>query len=97
MHCLLFILFGECFFSIKELKQSQLSKHAKSLEDIEDERLKLQEDRARMEVEKKLHSKSFESGISRAEIDASVKYAEVNKILLLLCSKKGEGKTAFLM
>jgi hypothetical protein len=67
--------------AIKELKQSQLSEHAKLLGEIEDERLKLQEERARMEVEKKLHSKNTESGISRAEIDASVKYAEVNTIM----------------
>lgn len=50
------------------------------LRDIEDERLKLQEDRARMEIAKTLQSKSDDSGLSRVEIDASVKYAEVNNI-----------------
>ena len=64
---------------MKELKQSQLNEHANRLKDIEDERLKLQEDKARMDIEMKLHSRISESEISRAEIDVSVKYAEVNK------------------
>lgn len=67
---------------MKELKQSQLSEHANRLKEIEDERLKLQEDKARMDIEMKLHSKISESEISRAEIDVSVKYAEVNKNLM---------------
>ena len=64
---------------MKELKQSHLSEHAKLLKELEDERVKLQEDRARMEIAKTLQSKnSDDSGLSRAEIDASIKYAEVN-------------------
>ena len=64
---------------MKELKQFQLNEHANRLKEIEDERLKLQEEKARMDIEMKLHSKISESDISRAEIDVSVKYAEVNK------------------
>jgi hypothetical protein len=49
------------------------------LKETEDERLKLQEDRARMEIAKTLQSRNADdSSLSRAEIDASVKYAEVN-------------------
>lgn len=52
------------------------------LKDIEEERLKLQEQRARCEMAKTLQSKNADdTGRSRAEIDAAVKYAEVNKIL----------------
>lgn len=54
-----------------------MNEHAKLLQEIERERLKLQEDRARMEVAKSLQTKSDESGLSRAEIDVAVKYAEV--------------------
>lgn len=50
------------------------------LKEIEDERSKLQEDRARMEIAKTLQSKnSDDSGLSRNEIDAAVKYAQVSK------------------
>lgn len=50
------------------------------LKDIEEERLKLQEERARCEIAKTLQSKNADdTGRSRAEIDAAVKYAEVNK------------------
>lgn len=58
------------------------------LREVEDERLKLQEDRARAEIAKTLQSRNADDlGLSRAEIDASVKYAEVNNtetFLLLL-------------
>lgn len=46
------------------------------------ERVKLQEERARMEIAKTLQSSSSSSATkpdSRAEIDAAVKYAEVSK------------------
>lgn len=63
----------------KELKQLQLNEHAKLVNDAEDERIKLQEDRARNEIAKALHSKNADdTGRSRVEIDAAVKYAEVN-------------------
>jgi len=63
----------------KELKQSQLSEHAKLMKGIEDERLKLQEEKARNEIAKTLNSRTADdTGRSRAEIDAAVKYAEVN-------------------
>lgn len=56
------------------------------LKEIDDERVKLREDRARMEIAKTLQSKnSDDSVLSRAEIDASIKYAEVNKFLSLVC------------
>lgn len=56
-----------------------MSEHAKLLMEIENERLKLREEKARLEIAKTLQSKnSDDSGLSRAEIDASVKYAEVN-------------------
>lgn len=49
------------------------------LKEIEDERMKLQEERARNEIAKALQSKNADdSGRSRIEIDAAVKYAEVN-------------------
>ena len=51
------------------------------LKEIEDERLKLQEDRARNEIAKTLQSKNAdETGMlrSRAEVEAAVKYAQVN-------------------
>lgn len=63
----------------QELKESQMSEHTKILMEIESERLKLREDKARLEMAKTLQSKnSDDAGLSRAEIDASVKYAEVN-------------------
>jgi hypothetical protein len=65
--------------SLKELKQSQLDEHAKLLSDFESDRLKLQEDKARLEIDRKLQSKKSESTLSRVEIDASVKFAEVYK------------------
>lgn len=56
-----------------------MSEHVKLLMEIESERLKLREDKARLEMAKTLQSKnSDDSGLSRAEVDASVKYAEVN-------------------
>ncbi|CRK87852.1 CLUMA_CG001639, isoform A [Clunio marinus] len=62
---------------IQDLKQSQLNEHAKLLKELEDERLKLQEEKARVEIAKTLQSRhSDDSGLSRAEIDAAVKYAE---------------------
>lgn len=49
------------------------------LKEIEGEQLKLQEDRARMEIAKTLQSKNSDHlGVSRAEIDAAVRYAEVS-------------------
>lgn len=53
-----------------------MNEHTKLLSEVERERLKLQEDRARMEVAKTLQAKNDESGFSRAEIDVAVKYAE---------------------
>lgn len=51
------------------------------LNDVDMERVKLQEERARMEIAKTLQSSTRpDSGLSRAEIDAAVKYAEVNEI-----------------
>ncbi|CAG9806295.1 unnamed protein product [Chironomus riparius] len=62
---------------VQELKQSQLNEHAKLLKEIEDERLKLQEEKARNEIAKTLNSRNADdSGRSRVEIDAAVKYAE---------------------
>lgn len=87
MRCVFFYL-----QTIQELKQFQLSEHSKALRDIEDERLKLQEERARLEVEKKLFSKSSGSGMSRAEIDASVKYAEVNIFFYYFSKRKEKSK-----
>jgi hypothetical protein len=56
-----------------------LSEHTKLLKELDDERLKVQEERARMEIAKTLKAKNADdSGHSRAEIDAAVKYAEVN-------------------
>lgn len=68
------------FIFLQEQKQSQLNEHAKFLKEIEDERLKLQEERARNEIAKTLQSRNADDkGLrSRAEIDAAVKYAEVN-------------------
>ena len=64
---------------IQELKQSQLSEHAKSLKDIEEERIKLQEEKARNDIAKTLNSRNADdSGRFRVEIEAAVKYAEVN-------------------
>lgn len=68
--------------SDQELKQSQLSEHGKLLKELDDERMKLQEERARMEIAKTLQSKNDDSGLSRAEIDAAVRYAGVNNKLL---------------
>lgn len=51
------------------------------LKEIETERLKLQEERARNEIAKTLQSKNAdETGMlrSRVEIEAAVKYAQVN-------------------
>lgn len=51
------------------------------LKEIEDERLKLHEERARNEIAKTLQSKNAdETGMlrSRAEVEAAVKYAQVN-------------------
>lgn len=71
--------------SIKELKQSHLNEHAKLLKDLDDERVKLQEERARMEIAKTLQSKnSDDSGLSRVQIDASIKYAEVKELSCFL-------------
>ncbi|XP_070493942.1 calponin homology domain-containing protein DDB_G0272472-like [Chironomus tepperi] len=62
---------------VQELKQSQLNEHAKLLNEIEDERLKLQEEKARNEIAKTLNSRNADdTGRSRVEIDAAVKYAE---------------------
>ncbi|KAG5670570.1 hypothetical protein PVAND_000823 [Polypedilum vanderplanki] len=62
---------------LQELKQLQLNEHTKLLREIEEERTKLQEEKARNEIAKTLHSKNAdEIGLSRAEIDAAVKYAE---------------------
>ena len=56
-----------------------MDEHAKLLKEIEDERLKLQEEKARNEIAKTLNSRNADdSGRSRVEIDAAVKYAEVN-------------------
>lgn len=50
------------------------------LKEIETERSKLLEDRARMEIAKTLQSKNADDSVlSRAEVDAAVKYAEVKK------------------
>lgn len=63
----------------QELKQLQMNEHTKLLSDIEDERTRLQEERARNEIAKALHTKNADdTGRSRVEIDAAVKYAEVN-------------------
>lgn len=68
--------------SQQELKQSQLDEHAKLLKEIEIERLKLQEEKARLEIAKKLNSNNADDSVlSRAEVDAAIKYAEVNKSL----------------
>jgi hypothetical protein len=76
----LLLLFLLLILSTQEQKQSQLNEHAKLLKDIEEERLKLQEERARCEIAKTLQSKNADdTGRSRAEIDAAVKYAEVNR------------------
>ena len=49
------------------------------MKEIEDERLKLQEEKARNEIAKTLNSRNADdTGRSRVEIDAAVKYAEVN-------------------
>lgn len=65
----------------QELKELQNQEHSKLLNDLETERVKLQEERARMEIAKTLQSSTRpDSGLGRAEIDAAVKYAEVNKI-----------------
>jgi hypothetical protein len=57
------------------------------VKEIEDERQKLQEQRARMEIAKTLQSKNADdSGISRAEIDAAVHYAQVRQRLCLPAS-----------
>ncbi|CAO1422321.1 unnamed protein product [Diamesa serratosioi] len=62
---------------VQELKESQLNEYAKLMKAVEDERLKLQEQRAQIEVSKQLQNRnSNEIGSSRAEIDAAVKYAE---------------------
>ena len=48
------------------------------LKEIESERTQLQETRARMEIAKTLQSKNpDDSLLSRVEVDAAVKYAEV--------------------
>jgi hypothetical protein len=47
------------------------------MKEIEDTRIKLQEDRAQLEISKQLQNKNIENGISRAEIDAAVKFAGV--------------------
>jgi hypothetical protein len=58
-----------------------LNEHAKLVSEIEDERMKLQEEKARNEIAKTLHTKNADDGgRSRIEIDAAVKYAEVNNI-----------------
>lgn len=50
------------------------------LKEIESERSKLLEDRARMEIAKTLQSKNADDSVlSRVEVDAAVKYAEVKK------------------
>jgi hypothetical protein len=49
------------------------------MKEIEDERSKLQEEKARNEIAKTLNSRNADdTGRSRVEIDAAVKYAEVN-------------------
>lgn len=66
---------------LQELKESQLNEYAKLIKVVEDERLKLQEQKAQIEVAKQLQNRnSTETGISRAEIDAAVRYAEVSVI-----------------
>ena len=48
---------------------------------VDDEQLKVQEQKAQIEVSKQLQNRnSSENGLSRAEIDAAVRYAEVNNI-----------------
>ena len=79
-----------CFFVnvFQELKESQLNEYAKLIKAVEDERLKLLEQKAQIEVSKQLQNRnSGETGISRAEIDAAVRYAEVNVMILLVHSK----------
>ncbi|CAO1427379.1 unnamed protein product [Diamesa hyperborea] len=62
---------------VQELKESQLNEYAKLIKAVEDERLKLQEQKAQIEVSKQLQNRnSSETGISRAEIDAAVRYAD---------------------
>lgn len=81
-------LFFAVYLSAQEQKQSQLNEHAKLLKEIEEERLKLHEERARCEIAKTLQSKNADdTGRSRAEIDAAVKYAEVNKRIHILLSE----------
>lgn len=74
-------MFFHFLFPTQELKQTQLNEYSKMMQEVEGERIKLQEKRAEMEVSKQLHVKNNESTISRAEIDAAVKYAEVKKKL----------------
>lgn len=65
----------------QELKESQLNEYAKLIKAVEDERLKVQEQKAQIEVSKQLQNRnSSETGISRAEIDAAVRYADVSVI-----------------
>lgn len=48
------------------------------LKEIESERSKLLEDRARMEIAKTLQSKNADDSVlSRVEVDAAIRYAEV--------------------
>lgn len=55
------------------------------LNEVDMERVKLQEERARMEIAKTLQSSTRpDSVLSRAEIDAAVKYAEVSEIFCCL-------------
>lgn len=74
----------QCFVFVnvfQELKESQLNEYAKLIKAVEDERLKLQAQKAQIEVAKQLQNRnSSETGITRAEIDAAVRYAEVNVI-----------------
>lgn len=83
---MLTILFNNENVCIQELKQLQLNEHAKLLKEIEDERMKLQEEKARNEIAKTLRAKNADdSGRSRVEIEAAVKYAEVNIFFSLFC------------
>lgn len=57
-----------------------MDEHTKMLKEIENERSKLLEDRARMEIAKTLQSKNADDSVlSRVEVDAAIKYAEVKK------------------
>ena len=67
-----------------ELKQIQLSEFSKLMQQVDIEKAKIQEEKVQLEVAKQLNGQHSRSEISRAEIDAGVKFAEVIKLLFVI-------------